>query len=321
MKIHLPLKLALSALSLGALLITVSCEDDEVGPFEPDQLAVAGPEEVAPGDTATYKADLYENATYAWSVPTGATVVGGEGTAVIDVTFTAAGSGDITVAARGVNGTKTVKVVTTAPVVDAALDSDVVLSEGQASDVLITFDKDIATAPEISLLPSNGVIGSTISAVEKVDDRTFRVTYTAGSGDGADQISIDKAVSSEFFGSVAMDTVVTFDSYEVDNTSATGELFASRTPVSDSTMVTLSAIFSESLSTTDSVKVSVNGLTTAYITDASMTTQDGMTWTYEFQPEGGANEIVAVSVGNLPNDLAGNPTEAVSPIALEIKND
>ena len=321
MKASVLLQSALSLLSIGALLVGAACTDDEVTVFEPTQLAIAGPAEVAPGDTATYAADRYNDISYTWGVPTGATLIGGDGTPTITVTFTAAGSGDITVAARGLNGTKAVTVATTAPGASVSLDSGVILAEGGARNVRITFDQDIATAPDVTLVPGAGVMGSTVGTVEKVDDRTFQVAYTAGSGDGTDKISVSKAVSSEFFGSVAMDTVITFDAYAVDNTPATGELFASRTPVNDSIMVTLSAMFSEPLSTTDSVKVSVNGLTTAYVTDASMTTQDGMTWTYQFQPEGGANELVTVSVNTLPADLAGNPTAAVEPIIVQIKND
>jgi hypothetical protein len=323
MKIYLPFKVTFSMLGMVALLISIACEDDDVTTFEPTELMVIGPEEVSPGDTVTYTADRYGDETYTWTVPTGATVTSGEGTPVITVTFTAAGSGEITVAARGINGSKTVDVVTTAPQASIALDSGVVLSEGETANVLITFDQDIADAPEVTLVPADEVVGSTVSAVEKVDDRTFRVTYTAGTGDGTDQISVGQAVSTEFFGSVAMDTVMTFDGYVVENTSATGELFASQTPISDDMAVTLSAIFNEPLSLSDTVKVSVNGVTTdaAYVTNESMTTEDGITWTYLFQPEGGANELASVSVSNLPADLAGNPTEAVEPIIIQLKND
>lgn len=322
METCLPIKVTLSMLCLVALLIT-SCED-EVTVFEPTELAILGPEEVSPGDTATYITDRYENETYSWTVPAGATVTSGEGTPEVTVTFTAAGSGEISVAARGINGTKTVEVITSVPEASIALDEEeVALSEGETADVLITFDHDIASAPEVSLVEVEGLAGSTIGPVEKVDDRTFRVAYTAGSGDGVDQISVTQAVSTEFYGSVTMDTVMTFDAYRVDNTSATGELTASQTPVSDDMSVTISAVFSEALSTSDTVQVSINGVTSdaAYVSDANMITQDGITWTYVFEPEDGANELATVSVNNLPADLAGNPTEAVEPIILQIKND
>ena len=324
MKKYVPVKLVISALSFVFLVANVSCEEDEISPYEPDRLIVSGPAEVAPGATATYYTSLYENETYSWTVPTGATIIEGEGTSSIDVSFTAAGSGDVTVAGRGINGTTAVTVVATAPEAEVALDSTIsALAEGGTANVLITFDQAIATAPAVTLVPGDEVTGSTISAVEKVDDNTFQVTYTAGAGDGTDRISVDKAVTTETLGAVAMDTVVTFDGYAVDNTSATGKLSASDTPVSDSTMVTLSAVFSEPLSTSDSVKVSVTGLSTAtaYVSDASMATEDGLTWTYDFQPTGAANELVTVSVGGLPADRAGNPTEAVEPIVIQIKNE
>ncbi|MDF9799906.1 hypothetical protein OKW21_005169 [Catalinimonas alkaloidigena] len=309
-------------LCLVVLLIS-SCEDDEVTVYEPTELTILGPEEVSPGDTATYITDRYENETYSWTVPAGATVTSGEDTPVVTVTFTAAGGGEISVAARGINGTKAVDVLTSAPEASIALDSGVVLSEGETANVLISFDQDIASAPEVSMVEVDKLAGGTLGAVEKVDDRTFQVAYTAGTGDGIDQVSVVQAVSTEFYGSVTMDTVMTFDVYKVDNTSATGELMASQTPVSDDMAVTLSAVFSEALSTSDTVKVSVNGITTdaAYVTDANMITQDGITWTYVFEPEDGANELASVSINNLPADLAGNATEAVEPIIIQIKND
>ena len=322
MKIRVSFKMAFSIFGMIALLANVACTDDDVTTLEPTELMVLGPEEVSPGDTATYTTDRYTGETYTWTVPAGATITSGSDTPIIMVTFSAAGSGEITVAARGINGSKMVDVITAAPEPSVTVDDGVVLSEGETADFLIVFDQDIATAPEVSLVPAEGTAGSTVSGVEKVDDHTFRVTYTAGSGDGTDQISVGQAVSTEFFGSVVMDTVITFDGYLVDNTPATGELFASQTPVSDNSAVTISAIFNEALSTSDSVKVSITGMTTdnAYVTDAGMTTQDGVTWTYVFEPEGGANELVSVSVNNLQNDMAGNPTEAVEPITIQIKN-
>ena len=324
MKKYIPFKAVTSALSVIALVTIMSCEQEEdTSPLEPYRLVVSGPGEVAPSETHTYYTSLYEGETYAWAVPSGATIVDGEGTFSIDVTFTAAGSGDITVERQGIRGAKTVAVVTSAPVAEVTLADTTVaaLTEGGTANVLISFDKDIATVPEVMLMPAEGVTGSMISAVEKVDDRTFQVTYTAGAGDGTDKISVDKAVSSELFGAVVMDTIVTFDAYPVDNTPATGELSASLTPVDDSTMTMISATFSEPLSTTDSVKISINGLTNAYVTEAAMTTEDGLVWTYGFQPEGGASEVVSVSVSNLPADLAGNPTEEVASIIVEVNNE
>lgn len=323
MKKYLHFKSVFGILGTLALLISAACENDDVTTLEPTELMVIGPVQVSPGDTVTYTADRYGDETYTWTVPTGATLTSGEGTPVITVTFTALGSGEITVAARGINGSKTVEVVTTVPEASIALDSGVVLNEGGSANILITFDQAIEVAPEVTLVAADEVVGSTIGAIERVSTHTFQVTYTAGAGDGTDQISITQAVSTEFFGSVVMDTVMTFDVYIVDNTPATGELLASQTPVSDEMTVTLSAIFDEALSLSDTVKVSINGVTTnaAYVTNENMTTEDGITWTYLFQPEGGANELASVSVSNLQADLAGNPTEAVEPIIIQIKND
>ena len=332
MKNYLSFKLFLSALCLLSLVINVSCDEEEnAEPFEPYRLIIGGENEVAPGDTVTYSTSLYENETYTWSVPAGAEIVSGAGTFKIDVYFNADGSGDITVAAgsRDITGTLPVEVVSTAPVASVELESDTILTSGATGNVLITFDKDIETAPEVMLISSDSTsTGEAITDVTKVDERTFRVTYTAGTGNGVDQISVDNAVSSDFFGDVEMDTVVTFDIYQVDNTPATGELIASRTPIDSTTTATISAIFSEPLRTEDSVTISVTqtdalGMTTTYVDSATMSTEDGQTWTYDFQPSGDANGLVEVSVGNFPTDLAGNPTpmEAIEPIVIQIQNE
>lgn len=322
MKTHLPLKSVLSILAISALLVGVACTDDEVGVFAPTELLVDGPDKVAPGDTATFTAERYDGETYAWTVPTpGATILEGAGTPVITVIFTAAGSGDISVAARGVSGTKTVEVASTAPQATVTLPTDTVLATGATANVLISFDQPIETAPAVGITPASGTsAGEAIGAVTRVDDRTFQVPYTAGTGNGTDKISVDQAVTTAAYGALAMDTVITFDTYRTDNTPATGELVASRTPVDSTTTSILSVVFSEPLRTEDAITVSIVGASQAYVTDADMTTADGQTWTYNFQPEGGTTESATVSVGNLPTDLAGNATVAVEPITISIKN-
>ena len=321
MNTHSPLSSLLGFLTIGTLLFSVACNDDEVGVFEPTELLVNGPTELAPGDTATYTADRYEGATYTWAVPTpGATILTGEGTPTITVVFGAGGSGDVTVAARGVNGQLNVAVKTAAPEATLALPSDTVLTAGATSPVRISFDQPIETPPVVGVVPAAGTVGGAVSAVTRVNDRTFEVVYTAGTGDGTDKISVDKAVTTAYYGASAMDTVMTFNAYPTDNTAATGELSASRTPVDSTTTSTLSVMFSEPLLTSDTVKVSVVGASQAYVTEANMMTVDGQTWTYSFQPEGGTTELATVSVSNLPTDLAGNPTEAVDPISIQIKN-
>ena len=321
MSTHLSLKSFIGFLAIGTLLFSVACNDDEVGVFEPTELLVDGPTALAPGDTVTYTADRYEGATYTWAVPTpGATILSGEGTPTITVVFGAGGSGDVTVAARGVNGQLNVAVATAAPEATVTLPNDTVLAAGATRPVRISFDQPIETAPTVGVASAAGTVAGAVSAVTRVDDRTFEATYTAGTGDGTDKISVDGAVTTAFYGSVTMDTVVTFDTYETDNTPATGELFASRTPVDSTTTSTLTVMFSEILLTQDTMKVSVVGASQAYVTEANMTTTDGQTWTYSFQPVGGATEPATVSVSNLPTDRAGNPTESVESITIEIKN-
>ena len=322
MKKYVPFKLFLSLVCLSAGMLNVACQEEgSTDPLPIDRLVIGGEDEPSAGDTLTYTASLYEGESYTWTVPAGAEIVGGAGTFAIDVAFSAAGSGDVTVAARGVTGTLTVAVEDPAlPEAAVALPNDTVLVAGATGPVRISFEQPIETAPVVGVVPAAGTVGGAVSAVTRVNDRTFEVVYTAGTGDGTDKISVDKAVTTAYYGASAMDTVVTFNAYPTDNTSATGELFASRTPVDSTTTSTLSVVFDEPLLTSDTVKVSVVGAAQTYVTEANMMSMDGQTWTYSFQPEGGTTELATVTVSNLPTDLAGNPTEAVEPIAIQIKN-
>lgn len=321
MKKYVPFKLFASALCLSIGILNVACEEEgNTDPLPIDRLVIGGEDEPAAGDTLTYNTSLYEGESYTWNVPAGATIVSGAGTSSIGVAFSAAGSGDITVTARGITGTLNVAVESATPEAALGLPSDTVLAAGATSPVRITFEQPIETAPVVGVVSAAGTVGGSVSAVNRVNDRTFEVIYTAGTGNGTDKISVDKAVTNTYYGALAMDTVVTFDAYQTDNTVATGELSASRTPVDSTTTSTLMVMFSEPLSTTDTVKVSVVGASQAYVTEANMMTMDGQTWTYSFQPEGGATESATVSVSNLPADLAGNLTEAVEPITIQIKN-
>ncbi len=322
MKKYVPFKLFLSIVCLSAGMINVACQEEgSTDPLPIDRLVIGGEEEPSAGDTITYNASLYEGESYTWTVPAGAEIVSGAGTYSINVAFSSAGSGDITVTARGITGTLAVAVEDPAlPEAAVALPNDTVLVAGATSPVRISFGLPIETPPVVGVVPAAGTAGGAVSAVTRVNDRTFEVIYTAGTGDGTDKISVDKAVTTAYYGAAAMDTVVTFNAYPTDNTSATGELFASRTPVDSTTTSTLSVVFSEPLLTSDTVKVSVVGAAQTYVTDANMMTADGQTWTYDFQPEGGTTELATVSVSNLPADLAGNPTVAVEPISIQIKN-
>jgi hypothetical protein len=322
---RLPSALLMSTLFLSALGFVACEEEDNTAPFELYRLVITGPDEVPPGDTVSYSTVTYGDPPVNWSVPTGATITGGAGTTSITVVFGAGGAGDVTVAAGDLSGTQSVEVKPVAPVAELELVSDTVLTAGSTAVMLIKFDQPIETPPAVSVLANSGP-GQAISDVERVDDQTFRVTYTAGTGDGLDRISVDNAVTNSFYGGLAMDTVVTFNTYRTDNTPATGKLTASVTPVDSTTSTTIAATFSEPLRTMDSVQVSITqtdilGGTTTYVDGAVMSTEDGQTWTYAYQPTAEVNGLVDVSIDNLPTDLAGNPTETVKAIVVEVKNE
>ena len=324
MKKHRLFKFTPILLSVVALSVGVSCqEEDDNRAFVPYRVAIGGPNTVVSGQVATYYTDAYGDETFTWGVPEGATLLEGAGTDSIKVSFEAGSSGDITIQARGLDGRKSVEVEAATPEVSVELDANTTaLNQGASDTLLINFDADIATDPEVTLVSDEGVSGSTISPLVRVDENTYQVIYTAGTGNGKDKINVDNAVSTPYFGALEMDTVITFDLYEVDNVAATGRLLASTTPVYDSgSVVTISAVFSEALNTQDSVQISFNGPTEAYVTNANMDTEDGMTWTYDFESDGELNELVDVSVSNVPTDPAGNPTEAIEPIVIQFINE
>ena len=310
---------------LVILFVAVACKEDEgIEPYQPYYLVINGPTEVAPGETITYSANSYQGETYTWTVPDGAEIVSGDGNDTITVVFSARSSGNLTVSAKGLTETEAIAVKSSLPTPTVNLE-DTVLTQGGTRDVIVSFSKDIETAPSITFVADTGTQNSTVAAIERIDARSFRVPYTAGSGNGTDKIEVTEAVSTAFYGAQRDTTVSTFNIYRTDNTPATGILEASRTPATPAQSVTFTATFSEPLYVKqDSVMISIvsaNLLTpTTYVNNAVMSTLDGVNWTYEYKPAAGINDLAAVSVTAL-TDLASNTTVAVEPILIEIKEE
>ena len=323
MKKYLPFNPLTVLAALIILSVGISCQEDEgIEPYQPYYLVITGPIEVAPGETITYSANPYQGETYTWEVPAGATLEG-QGNDTVTVVFSASSSGNIAVAARGLTETQSITVKPTLPTPSVEL-VDTVLSQGGTQDVVISFGKDIETPPTVTFVSDTSTQGGTITALERIDARKFRVTYTAGTGNGADKIGVTGAVSNAFYGAQRDTTTSTFNIYRTDNTPATGTLEASRTPVSPGQSVIFTATFTEALYVAqDSVTISVtstNLLTpgTTYVDNAVMSTLDGVNWTYRYEPEAGTDDVALVSV-TAPADLAGNVTETVEPILIEIR--
>lgn len=324
MKKYLPSNLVAILLGLVILTLGIACEDDAgIEPYQPYYLVITGPTEVAPGETITYSANPYQGESYTWTVPTGATLVEGAGNDTVKVVFSAASSGNLMVAARGLTETQAITVKPTLPTPSVELE-DTVLTQGGTQDVVISFGKDIETAPTVTFVSDTGTQGGAITALERVDARKFRVAYTAGNGNGTDRIQVSNAVSTAFFGAQRDSTTSTFNLYGTDNTPATGTLEASRTPVAPGQSVIFTATFSEPLYVAqDSVTISVVSanpliLGTTYVDNAVMSTLDGVNWTYRYEPAAGIDDVASVSV-TAPTDLAGNVTAAVEPLLIEIR--
>jgi hypothetical protein len=314
------------AVLLGLVILTIgfACEEDSgIDPYEPYYLVINGPTEVAPGETVTYSANPYEGETYSWTVPNGAELVSGDGNDTIQVIFSAGSSGSLTVAARGLTETESITVTPTLPTPTIEL-ADTALAQGGTQDVIINFNKDIETAPSVSLTVGEGTQGGTLGALERIDERSFRAPYTAGSGNGTDEIEVTGAVSSAFFGAQRDTTVSTFNIYSTDNTPATGTLEASRTPVASGQTVTFTATFDEALYVArDSVTISMVSVDpttrdTTYVNSAVMSTLDGINWTYAHEPTTSVDDVASVSI-SAPADRAGNVTVLPEPILIEVR--
>ena len=325
MKKYVPFNLMALMVGLAILTIGVACEEEEgIDPYEPYYLVIDGPTEVAPGDTVTYAATSYENESYSWTVPDNATIVDSNEADTIQVAFPSGSGGNVTVSVKGLTESETIAVNPANPTSSITL-ADTSLSQGGTSTVFINYNQDITTAPTLQLRSNENTDGGTLDNIERVDERTFRATYTAGTGDGTDEIVVTGGVSTPFYGSVTDTLESVFNLNSTDNTPATGELFASRTPATPDNAVLITATFSESLYTTqDSVRLSITSTSalndTTYLDSVVMSTLDGATWTYEFEPGEGINDIAEVSV-DAPTDPAGNTTEAIEPIILEIKDE
>ena len=325
MKKYLPFNLMAVLSGLVILTIGIACEEDSgIDLYEPYYLVINGPTEVAPGETITYSANPYQGETYTWTVPDGAQLVSGDGNDTIQVIFSAGSSGNLTVAARGLTETEAIAVTPTLPTPSIEL-ADTALTQGGVQDVVISFNKDIDTPPAVKFVAGDGTQGGTLGALERVDERSFRATYTAGSGNGIDRIEVTGAVSNAFYGAQRDTTVSIFNIYQTDNTPATSTLEASRTPVASGQTVTFTATFDEALYIAqDSVTISVVSIDastpdTTYVSNAVMSTLDGTNWTYAYQPEGvSTDDIASVSI-SAPADLAGNVTVIPDPILIEIR--
>ena len=309
---------------LVILTIGIACEEDSgIDPYEPYYLVINGPTEVAPGETITYSANPYQGETYTWTVPNGAQLVSGDGNDTIQVIFSAGSSGNLTVAARGLTETEAIAVTPTLPTPSIEL-ADTALTQGGVQDVVINFNKDIDTPPAVKFVAGDGTQGGTLSALERVDERSFRATYTAGSGNGTDEIEVTGAVSNAFFGAQRDTTVSTFNLYSTDNIAAIGTLEASRTPVAPGQTVTFTATFSEQLYVAqDSVTISMVSVDlatrdTTYFDNAVMNTLDGINWTYAYEPTTSVDDVASVSI-NAPADRAGNVTVLPDPILIEVR--
>lgn len=312
-------------LGLTILTLGVACEDDEgVEPYQPYYLVITGPNEVAPGEAITYSANPYQGETYTWEVPAGATLEG-QGNDTVTVTFSAASSGNLTVAARGLTEVRSIAVEPTLPTPTVVLE-DTALAQGGTQNAVISFNKDIETPPTVTFVASADTQGGAITAVERIDERNFRVGYTAGTGNGTDEIRVTGAVSNAFFGAQRDTVESVFNLYQTDNTPATGRLEASRTPTTPSRSVTFTATFTEELYIAqDSVTITIasaDALTsdTTYVNGAVMSTLDGVNWTYRYEPAEDTDDVALVSVA-APTDLAGNTTTVVEPILFEIREE
>lgn len=295
------------SLMLGVLLS--SCEDDESSIITPYIVTIDGVTEVTPNTTETYSigdmSDGVEN--YSWSITGPGTIDGETSGKSIDVTFTGVGEVVLTVTNGTDSGTRTITVDEVSPGVTVSLNGYGKLKSGDSDTVYFAFDAPVASIGDYELTNGIGSIGT----LTKIDDSNYYLIFTAGDTEGVSELYIDTLTSTETYGSAGLDSVY-LDLYEVDNTLPIAALTYSELVVNDSTIVTVTATFSEEI---DSVAfISFSGAGVEAETDTLQTTSDALVYTYEYVVNGGGNGTVTVSLD--VQDQAGNELGGVSGASL-----
>lgn len=301
-----------------------ACEDEQV-PFDgPYILYVTGPSSVSPESTETYSiGNLVGGGPYTWSVTGPAEIVGESTGTTVTVEFGSVG--DVVISAT--NGTDSgilnVEVADVEPAVATELDSvgtDLrylrTLRSGETARVSFMFAAPLAKTPSIEVTSDSTefndgdafVSGSISELMQGDDEFTYYADYTAGSGNGTPEALISDIIATSGYGSDTVETAYV-QLYRVDNIAPTADLSYSQVEANDSTVVTVTATFSEPVMGDSLISFSGGGVDPE--TATLQPTDDELVYTYEYTVNGEGAGPINVELEGI-TDLAGNPLAGVN---------
>ena len=169
--------------------------------------------------------------------------------------------------------------------------------ENATTTITATFTESLITTPKINI---SGV--SSISEDMSGSGTTWTYGYTAPSGNGTETISL--SAGTDAAGNEATTITSNNNTFTVDNTAPTATItYSPAGPYKENDSVTITATFTESLTTTP--KIAISGVSSINATGMS---GSGITWTYDYTaPAGDGTETITLSAGT---DAAGNEVVA-----------
>lgn len=153
-----------------------------------------------------------------------------------------------------------------------------------------------------------------LGALVEVDADSYYAIYTAGAGDGTPEALFQDITSNETYGSLNIDSSFV-QLYRVDNTAPVAQMSYSETMVNDSTVVTVTATFTEEVMFADpadsALLIEFSGAGVMAETDTLIATEDPLVYTFDYTVNGNGNGTLNVALDNIV-DLAGNSVSAVN---------
>ncbi|MEP2771125.1 MAG: hypothetical protein ABJH05_03185 [Fulvivirga sp.] len=330
-------KYLFKAFALGGLILfsMSSCQEEDGNAIEytpGNALMISGSSSAKVGESKEYYLNNnLKDADYNWSIGSGATITeNSENDAYITVQFDAAGEYTLSVTKGDASGEMSIK-VETQPAVTVEYNGTGVLMDGETDTVFFEFTTPLSGAPDFAVNTDSSGFKSkelaftsgTLGTLVQVDADSYYALYTAGAGNGTPEALFQDITANETYGSINVDSAFV-QLYRVDNTAPIAELSYSESMVNDSTVLTVTATFSEEVMFEDpadsALLVMFSGGGVMNETDTLVATDDPLVYTYDYTVNGEGNGTLNVTLDNIV-DLAGHEIAAtINSSAVVIDN-
>lgn len=343
-------------LTLASIVLFGACSDDEFASpidegFTPVTAAITGSDavDVTPL-TVRYSVPTRASSTFAWSVSSGTAgaISGNADGNSVDLVFTAEGTITLQVIETNTGGAGdavTLDIVATAGTPSAAnifTESTIPVRSGQIDTVVVSFNREMATAPTAALTTGAGIetLGSlgqaTGQAITAANASVFSLTgadslangamsayfwiYTAGTGDGTPGISVTGGVANAAWGGTTQASASTGSITTIDNTApSAADISYSSEVAKNGDDITVTVTFSEPMDATASVSIDWAGNSVAAFSgNLAVDSDNTAVWTTTYSAPAGDDAINFVVTG--ARDLAGNGQNAVADATLVVDN-